>query len=293
MSGLDPARSGDGRRCAGRAGVGKDHGLGTDRGTRRQWSARKILGVVLLNKSLSQLTLRVLRGQMAGNRWLLPAGRGRQRVGQVYGYRLGEGACIGLSMLWLESMMSRPNSSPINKHGSLTTNTGLQGAFARQQRYEEKHAEALGASARLSPEAAAQQAAEALFAERGLSVTAKVSGSLDEEHLASLIAKPGHYIIALTGFNDAHCLAVTTQNSHEQTPRITGFDPEAGEFKMHEHEAEYFLTALNARYKTVCWNYSGMDVFSLKPNTSGAGAGSARVQTLRQAQYAQSLSHRG
>ncbi|ANF89295.1 hypothetical protein A7J50_5988 (plasmid) [Pseudomonas antarctica] len=185
---------------------------------------------------------------------------------------IGDGACVGLSLTWLEGVMQRPNKSPINKNGCLVTNDGLQTAFAIQRNYVGEHAKALATLGNLSPEAVSRAATQALFNEHGLNA-ATVSGGLDEEHLASLIATPGHYIIALTGFNDGHCLAATTLPAHEHEPRITVFDPEAGEFKMHTEEAEYFLTALNARYKTVGWNYSGMDVFSLRANIQAADRG--------------------
>jgi hypothetical protein len=193
---------------------------------------------------------------------------------------IGEGACFGLSLAWLNDKIKNPDGKTIEKNGHLQTHEGLKAAFLLQQAYENKQTHTVNEDLN-PPEAAARNAIGIVLTEKNLSFTTD-SGGLDEEQIARTIKNPGHYIISLTGFNNAHCVSVVSPEKHTRNSSITVFDPNVGEFKMQADEAEYFFTALNARYRTVGWRYSGMDIFSVQSESQSSGSNpSGRQQNRR------------
>ncbi len=176
--------------------------------------------------------------------------------------RLGEGACLGVSLEWATARMKNPQANIIGKGGHLSGTDVLTHVFRVQREYEIKQGEAKSAGMQLDPEAASRTAIGQMLASRGINFSHS-GGGFDTEAIARTVSAPGTHIISLTGLNDGHAISVFTPPAHTRDPRLIVFDPNAGEFRMHSSEADYFFTALQARYNTIGWRYGGVDIFSV------------------------------
>jgi hypothetical protein len=177
-------------------------------------------------------------------------------------HMIGQGSCFGVSLEWATARMQNHSANLIGEGGGLLKPNVLRHALETQGEYETKYHEAKSSGAHPDSDAAGRAAIDGMLSAKGMRFS-RWDGGIDGEAIGRKISMPGAHLINLTGFNDGHAIAAFTPPTRSKDPRTIVFDPNGGEFRMHPSEADYFFTALQARYECSGRRYGGAEVLSI------------------------------
>ena len=171
--------------------------------------------------------------------------------------QIAQGLCLGIGLRWVASALT---DNAVAALDFVSADGALQAAISSQTDYE---------STVLDPNAGSSFARLWQFLSNAqntgplrISAPAISAGVVGSNIAGRLHQVPGSYLVALEGIGVGHVISVAPP-SHRNGPDYTIFDPQIGEFRAPASDLAYFFDALIARYATLGWRFTDVNLVQM------------------------------